>query len=640
MADIKSLAVRGVRSFGPDENDEQRISFEKPLTLILGQNGCGKTTIIECLRYAITGQMPPGSRNECFVHDAKVNRSTEVLGQVKVKLTNAKNKQLEVSRSMKVTALAKKKTVFKTLDSFLSVVDENGGVKDISSRCTDLDRVMLEELGVPKAILNSVIFCHQEDSSWPLDEGKKVKERFDEIFDADKYSDCFERLRKLRKEYVQNLKLLELEVTHLTERKQDVDKKKLEAVNTETKISESELKVAELSTELKPITEKLTAIETLQKNLVQWETKREKIKAKLEHNKTQEEELKKTIKTIFEGPIEELQSAIKNHDATAKANNKELTESYKKINSFNKDEEKIANETENNKAKHNKLVFLESQNQERIDKRNKCIVETAKMAGLETPETIESNEDAEKGIADLTEKVKSLKNELKELKASADAEEKTYQQSVDESRDAVSRHKQKISSKEMEIATARKDILKLEKQITDATESKSRLEVLEQRLQSAEEEYQTADAELNQEEAQKEINDDEKELEAFDKERDELADKITKLQKMSTKLKERDLAEDNMKQKEKQFSVMQNKHRTALTEILGEMPESGYAMQVNKFEVKMKGEVDGIKKKLKTSDREVNKFEVKMKGEVDGIKKKLKTSDREVGHLSYYILGL
>lgn len=62
--------------------------------------------------------------------------------------------------------------------------------------------------GVSKAILNSVIFCHQEDSSWPLDEGKKVKERFDEIFEADRYSDCFERLKKIRKEYTQNLKLL------------------------------------------------------------------------------------------------------------------------------------------------------------------------------------------------------------------------------------------------------------------------------------------------------------------------------------------------------------------------------------------------------------------------------------------------
>lgn len=48
---------------------------------------------------------------------------------------------------MKVTALAKKKTKFQTLDSFLSVIDETGNTKDISSRCADLDFVMHEELG-------------------------------------------------------------------------------------------------------------------------------------------------------------------------------------------------------------------------------------------------------------------------------------------------------------------------------------------------------------------------------------------------------------------------------------------------------------------------------------------------------------
>ncbi len=41
MSHLKKLAVRGIRSFGPD--DEETIEFMTPLTLILGQNGCGKT---------------------------------------------------------------------------------------------------------------------------------------------------------------------------------------------------------------------------------------------------------------------------------------------------------------------------------------------------------------------------------------------------------------------------------------------------------------------------------------------------------------------------------------------------------------------------------------------------------------------
>jgi len=43
MSCIEKLALRGIRSFSPW--DEERIEFFKPLTLILGQNGAGKTVI-------------------------------------------------------------------------------------------------------------------------------------------------------------------------------------------------------------------------------------------------------------------------------------------------------------------------------------------------------------------------------------------------------------------------------------------------------------------------------------------------------------------------------------------------------------------------------------------------------------------
>lgn len=55
MASIDGLSIQGIRQFGPDS--PQCIVFAKPLTVIVGANGCGKTTIIECLKYATTGKI-------------------------------------------------------------------------------------------------------------------------------------------------------------------------------------------------------------------------------------------------------------------------------------------------------------------------------------------------------------------------------------------------------------------------------------------------------------------------------------------------------------------------------------------------------------------------------------------------------
>lgn len=89
MSTISKLSIRGIRSFGTDQEDEQvsflnvnnffgnftifsfsqkSLTFSSPLTLIVGENGCGKTTIIECLKYNLTGEMPPGSdKGKTFV---------------------------------------------------------------------------------------------------------------------------------------------------------------------------------------------------------------------------------------------------------------------------------------------------------------------------------------------------------------------------------------------------------------------------------------------------------------------------------------------------------------------------------------------------------------------------------------------
>ena len=83
---------------------------------------------------------------------------------------------------MQLTQKAKKKE-FKTIDGVIRTYnDETGEQVSISHKCADMRKVVPELMGVSPAILDSVIFCHQEDSDWPLSEGKRLKEKFDKIF--------------------------------------------------------------------------------------------------------------------------------------------------------------------------------------------------------------------------------------------------------------------------------------------------------------------------------------------------------------------------------------------------------------------------------------------------------------------------
>lgn len=63
-------------------------------------------------------------------------------------------------------------------------------------------------------MLENVIFVHQEDSNWPLAEGKVLKAKFDDIFAATKYTKALEALRKLRAERAAELKEARLRLEH------------------------------------------------------------------------------------------------------------------------------------------------------------------------------------------------------------------------------------------------------------------------------------------------------------------------------------------------------------------------------------------------------------------------------------------
>ncbi|TPX67058.1 hypothetical protein SpCBS45565_g04024 [Spizellomyces sp. 'palustris'] len=222
MSQIDKLLIRGIRSFDP--KGPSVIEFYTPLTIIVGHNGAGKTTIIECLKYATTGDQPPNSRYGAFIYDPKLAHETEVLAQIKLRFKNVLGREMVCTRSMSLT---QKKTGVqqKTLESLLLTKDpETGESHSLSTRCAELDAELPLQLGVSKAILDNVIFCHQEESFWPLSESSILKKKFDEIFASTRYTKALDSIKTLRKEQSIQLRLAQNNLEHLKSKKAKVEK--------------------------------------------------------------------------------------------------------------------------------------------------------------------------------------------------------------------------------------------------------------------------------------------------------------------------------------------------------------------------------------------------------------------------------
>lgn len=206
MSKIEKLSIRGVRSFS--HADREVIGFNTPLTLIVGYNGSGKTTIIECLKYATTGELPPNSKGGAFIHDPKLCGEKEVLAQVKLSFRSTVGESYVVTRSLQLT-VKKNTRSQKTLEGSL-LCRSNGERTVTSSKVLELSTVVPEKLGVSPAILDAVIFCHQDESLWPMSEPAALKKRFDEIFEAMRYTKAIENLKQLRKKRGEELAKLKI----------------------------------------------------------------------------------------------------------------------------------------------------------------------------------------------------------------------------------------------------------------------------------------------------------------------------------------------------------------------------------------------------------------------------------------------
>jgi DNA repair exonuclease SbcCD ATPase subunit len=97
---------------------------------------------------------------------------------------------------------------------------------------------------VSKAVLENVIFVHQDESNWPLGDGATLKKKFDDIFSATRYTKALEAIRKLKSEQTAQIKEHKLKLETLETRAN-------QAKRLRTNVSEDSEKAAIIANSMK-----------------------------------------------------------------------------------------------------------------------------------------------------------------------------------------------------------------------------------------------------------------------------------------------------------------------------------------------------------------------------------------------------
>ncbi|KXZ56897.1 hypothetical protein GPECTOR_1g809 [Gonium pectorale] len=537
MCTVEKILIKGIRSFSPD--NDYIIEFYKPLTIIVGSNGAGKTTIIECLRNATTGELPPNTRQgQGFVHDPKVAGESEVKAQIKLSFKTATGQPIYVTRSFQLT---QKKTAlqFKSLDAVLSCRNRNTGLREsVTYRCADLDRMVPTLMGVSKArghqgagagaggaggfagsavarclkrwggvswcwtaVLENVIFVHQEESNWPLAEGKVLKDKFDDIFAATKYTKALEALRKLRtekaaalREYKLTLETLrqvrDMAAHHAGER----DAAQGRVADCQAQLAGFDSKIKELEDQRSSVAARLGEVEGLARELGARRAQLEQLRAT---NREREERFKADGREDFEEGDEELRTHLADADRLAGEKGARVARLEAELNSARIAKEALADQYQRDCLRQGKLAGEAASHASNVSERDRTIRATAVALALPLPPEEAggggagsfSSAAAEAFLGAVAGRVRELEGRLRELRSDARTHEARQSGAVDSANAAVARAQEGLRLKRLAIEENRQAISAAGAQIQMSQVTETSARALREDAERAEELY-------------------------------------------------------------------------------------------------------------------------------------------------------
>ncbi|XP_076766365.1 DNA repair protein rad50 isoform X2 [Xylocopa sonorina] len=641
MSRIRRLSIRGIRNFG-DENEEASLRFSRPLTLILGPNGTGKTTIIEALKYATCGEFPPGSdRGKYFIHDPTLTRAPSVRGVVKAEVIDAMGNLFTISRTME-SSRTNTTIKFKTLDSTLSRLKKGSTeVISITNRCANVDAELTLAMGVSKPILDYVIFCHQEDLNWPFQDGKKLKEKFDEIFDSARFNKALESITKYLKDLREKVNILKEQKRSSQVVVGEVEEKEKKLADYKKRLESSKAKIMEFNKELEPLNQKLKMLEKETADYKDLQSEAKNKNAEYDMYKQQLNKLQEDLEYTFDGTTEELMRVINSYDERLLKTFDEIKESEENLKDFDRKESKISNALANERVTNGSLRQQIKDQEKKVALRNRILNEALSAWNIDKVESNVSDIEVIVHSKRLEEKMGELEKRTEENRAEREREEKELQKTVDILRSGHSKMESEKCLKENEVIETRAEIDKIKSEILQLGMTTNKLDSIKSEVEEAQEKIRRLKEAMNVDAVKEEIvakTNSRNEIEALLNSVDE---EIALLLKQNSFQTELELHKSSLATKEKEMEKLKTKHKENIM-ILFDIKELTHTKLKNNLDAIQKeliAEIESINTEIKKEEHQITTLETTIshtEHEFEKKKKEIESNKHKISSICNY----
>ncbi|WP_420385960.1 chromosome segregation protein SMC [Roseivirga sp.] len=440
---LTKLEIKGFKSFG----DKVVINFDKGITGIVGPNGCGKSNVVDSIRWVLGEQktrMLRSEKMENIIFNGTKKRKPTQLAEVSLTFKNTKN--LLPTEYTEVTITRR---YYRSGESEYLLNGVNCRLKDITNLFMDTgiasNSYAIIELKMVDDILNDKDNSRRalfEEAAGISKFKTRKKETLKKLKDTD---DDLDRVEDLLFEIEKNLKSLE---------------KQARQAEKYYKLKE-EYKVESVALARKTVAEKSNRFKSLEKAIQQESDK------KLEINQ---------MMTNQEATIEKGKTELINKEKLLASRQRTLNEHVNKIRQF-ESERKIKNE---------RLTFLQDKS-DNLREQLEADKKSNDRASFSLESLRNELEGAAKDLSVIEQEVHSLQKiyaEQKELSQEAQLAYEEHRKTFTSKRERLFNLKKEIEIKEIQLQTLKSEFEKTE---TDSSEQSENLERFDEKLQLLEE---------------------------------------------------------------------------------------------------------------------------------------------------------